>query len=88
MQGKWSNYFNYIGTGEVNRDYVEPSSISSQGNVANWGKHNLKNTPVIKITTEGWHTIEISATDLADSETLDVYGLNFLSLDMYNLLSK
>ena len=88
MQGKWSNYFNYVGTGEINRDYAESSSISSQGNVANWGKHNLENTPVIKITTEGWHTIEISVTDLADSETLDVYGLNFLSLDMYNLLLK
>lgn len=88
IQGKWNNYFNYAGTTAIDRNYNEPSSISSQGSVVNWGKHNLAETPCVKMVSEGWHTIEISATGLREGETVNIYGLNFLGLDMYNLLTK
>lgn len=87
-QGKWSNYFNCVNTGSIDRTHKEASSITATGSALNWGKHNIKATQAIKITTEGWHSIEISATGLEVGETLDVYGLNFVSLDMYNLLIK
>lgn len=87
VQGAWSNYFNCVGTDDINRDYKEPTSIESTGVVANWGKHRVGETPVIKMVSEGWHTVEISATGLAEGETLNIYGLSFLSLDMYKLLT-
>ena len=88
IQGRWSNYFNSVSTGEIDRNHKEHSVITATGSALNWGKHNLKQTQVIKVTTEGWHSLEISATGLGDSETLNIYGLSFIGLDMYNLLMK
>lgn len=87
VQGSWSNYFNCVGTGSIDRNYKEPSVIEHTGSIANWGKHKIKTTPSIKMVSEGWHTIEISATGLNQGETLNIYGLNFLGLDMYKLLT-
>ena len=99
-QGKWSNQWNNVGL-EINRDYEEPAEITitnseliGHGNKS-YGLHVLKydNQPVIKITTAGWHTIEMSASfpesrsidpDQIGNGSVSVFGLNFLSLDSYN----
>lgn len=99
-QGKWSNQWNNVGL-EVNREYEEPAQVDitnsdliGHGNKS-YGLHVLKydTQPVIKITTAGWHTIEMSATfpeslsispDQVGNGSVAVFGLNFLSLDSYN----
>ena len=107
VQGKWNNYWNVAGDVDANTSYTEPSTV----NITNadlighsnksYGLHVLKNTtqPVLKITTAGWHTLEISATFPGTARDVDgrshipedvgngsvfVYGINFLSLDSYN----
>lgn len=107
VQGKWNNYWNMAGDVVTNVSYSEPSTV----NIVNsdlighsnksYGLHVLRDTtqPVIKVTTAGWHTLEISATFPGSSGeaspashipedvgngTVFVYGINFLSLDTYN----
>lgn len=81
-QGKWGNIF-YV-KNNIDYDYDEASvtTIETSDLVENYygvNKVTLATQPNIKITTEGWHTIEISAT-----APVSVFGLSFLSLHSYN----
>lgn len=91
IQGRWSNYWTAKGE-TLDREYREANTITLENadfvghKGKSYGLHCLRfdDQPVIKITTSGWHTIEISATFTGETGTVSVFGLNFLSLDSYN----
>lgn len=70
VQGKWNNYWNVAGDVATDIHHSEPSTIDIENSDLvghsnkSYGLHVLRNTtqPVIKVTTAGWHTLEISAT--------------------------
>lgn len=104
VQPKWNNYWNYIGTStSIDRNYNEPSEVeipnnkfSTVGNGKCYGMHMISNSsqPVLKITTKGWHTIEVTPVypetklrsvipeEFGDG-ALATFGLNFLTVDEY-----
>lgn len=102
-QGKWNNYWNCISaSGVIDRNYEEPSQVTighsqleDRGTGKAYGVHMITtDSPVLKITTKGWHTIHITPQpvnkplsdipeDFGDG-IIQMFGLNFLSLDEYN----
>lgn len=69
-QGKWNNYWNFVSSeGSINRDYEEStvvevpySNFVTHISGKSYGLHCLRNSsqPVLKVTTKGWHTLQIT----------------------------
>lgn len=89
-QGKWGNYWTYANSdASIDRAYKEPSSITinnaaTTGN--KYGRHLLTGThsanKVIRITTEGWHTIRIYKT--SEAGKAHIFGLDFMTFNTYS----
>ena len=107
-QGKWNNMWNagrHLDGGTIDYTYEEPSAVdisydrfSQIGEGKTYGLHMVtKDSPVLYVTTKGWHTVSImmpatSQTSVPDAPVgngnFDVFGLNFLSLHEYKCLVK
>lgn len=93
-QGAWANYWNFKEvTDSIDRDYKEPSTViyeSTDLTESRFGYHMLDSThkKAIKIVGEGWHSIRISASGLSPEETIKVFGITFLDLRDYELITK
>ena len=91
-QGMYPNYYNYVGSGSINRKYEEPTTVSytSENLVSGaMGYHVLTpDTKVLKIAAAGHHSIEISVKGLTPGSLIHVYGLTFLSMQSYNMEKK
>ena len=91
-QGLWSSYWNATGNDTaILRDYKEPSTVTINNAACTnnrYSKAQLTATHsanrVIRITTEGWHTIRIKKTSATGG--VHVYGIDFMGLNSYNNL--
>lgn len=84
-QGCPDNLYDWLDTDEIDYTYVEPSTceigVEDLSDAGYYGKRQLTaSSPVIKITTKGWHTITLKSNN---KDKFIAFGLSFMSLDEY-----
>lgn len=84
------HYLDEANIGQANPHSVMPSRITIATDSAKViGRHSITEAqkPVLIIPSEGWHTISISRTKLAEAGA-HVYGLHFIDYETYKLTLK
>lgn len=79
------NLYDWLDADDIDYTYVEPSTCtiitSHLSDTGYYGKRQLTvESPAIKITTKGWHTITLKSNN---KDKFIAFGLSFMSLEDY-----